>query len=451
MISLTSSLSIASEGLEAQTGAIAITSNNITNVDTAGYSRQTVNLSADALANGVDNGVSFNGYTSVRNDLLNLSINSKTSDSSSLDTQSTALTTVQTAFSGTTTGIGAALSTFFSSVSSLASNPTDAASRQAVLSSATQLANAFHGGASALSGAVSDADQQVSSTVTQINGLTSQIAALNAQITTATPSGDVGSLTDQRDALTTQLAQLTGISSTRTEGQPTLTTSNGSALVVGSQSYPLAVSTGADGLQHITDSSGNDLTTSLSGGTLGGALTIRDTAVPAMMTQLNTLATQFASAINTAQAAGYDATGATGGPMFTVPATAAAAGISLALTSTAGVAASSDATSGSSGNLTNLLAVQTSTLPSGQTPTDTYASLVTGIGSAASDVATSLTATKLSLAGLTAQQGSISGVSVDEESANLIRFQQAYSASANVIATINTLFSSVMNMTSGGS
>ena len=448
MVSLNASLSIASQALDAQDGAISIVNNNIANVDTVGYSRQTVNLSAEGLAGGVDGGVSFGGYTSVRNQLLNISVNNKTSDGASLNTQSTALAAVNSDFSGTSTGIGSAISTFFSSLSSLSSDPTDSSSRQSVLSAATQLTTAFQQGASSLTAAQTNANTEVSANVAQINQLAQQIASLNSQLgSTADTSGvGGGDLEDQRDQLITQLSHLTGVSETQTEGQPTLTTSNGSALVVGNKAYALQVSTGTDGQQHITDAGGTDITASLTGGSLGGALNLRDTTIPQFLTQLNTLATQFASAVNTAQATGYDATGAAGQPMFTISGTNSSAGITVALASASGIAASSDGSTGSSGNLTNLLAVQTAALPSGQTPTDTYAGLVTTIGSTTSNVSTNLTATNLSLQQLTAQQSSVSGVSVDEESTNLIKYQQAYSAAANVISTINSLFTTLMNM-----
>lgn len=457
MVSLDASLSIASEALNAESGAIGITNNNISNVNTAGYSRQTVNLSAEALAGGADNGVSFGGYTSVRDQLLNIAVNNKTSEQGSLNTQSTALSEINTDFSGTTTGVGAAISTFFTSVSALSSDPSNSSSRQAVLSAATQLSNAFHQGASALTTAQANANTEVSSTVAQINQLAKQIASLNSQLSSAGSSSSSsgqggGALEDQRDQLTAQLARLTGISETQTEGQPTLTTANGSPLVVGDKMYALQVSTGSDGMQHITDASGADVTATITGGSLGGALTLRDTTVPQFLAKLNTLATQFANAVNSAQAAGYDATGAAGQPMFSVSSTSgtnASAGISVALSAASGVAASSDGSAGSSGNVASLMAVESSALPSGQTPTDTYASLVTTIGSAASDVSAGLNATKLSLQQLTAQQSAVSGVSIDEESTNLIRYQQAYTAAAHVVSTINDLFSVVMNMGTG--
>jgi len=454
MVGLGSSLSIATEALGAQTAALEVTSNNIANANTPGYSRQIVSLSSAALAqNGttVDEGVSYQGFTSVRDAVLSMAINAATSDQGSLTAQNTLLTQINSAFSGTTTGIGASLSTLFSDISSLSTNPSDPSARQTVLSDANALAGAFHQGAAALSSAASTANQQVSSAVAQVNQLSQQIAALNGQIATAEAGGgDGGALTDQRDELTTQMSQLIGVSTIQTGGTPTLTTANGSPLVVGDSAYQLQVTTAPDGTAHVLDAQGNDITDKLSGGTIGGAITARDNTVPALSQQLDTLASQFASAMNTAQAAGFDLNGNPGAAMFTVPATgSAAAGIAVALTSGSQIAASSDGSTGSSGNVKTLLAVQSNNLPSGANPTDAYASLVGNIGFAGSQVSSGLAATGSSLQQLTSQQGSESGVSIDEETSNLIRYQQAYSASARVISTINDIYTSLMNMSLG--
>ena len=435
-----------------------VIASNMANVNTPGYSRQVVNLSAAALAqNGtvVDSGVTFGGYTSVRDQLLNIQINAKTAQQASLTSQSASLSSLNTAFSGTTTGIGASLSSFFSNISALSTNPSDTSARQAALSSAAQLANAFRQGSSDLASAQTAAGTTIASTVAQINSLTAQIASLNGQLSSIQASGgEGGSLEDQRDGLTTQLSALTGVSVIQSNdksgnNQPTITTGNGVPLVIGDHALTLQVSTSSSGLSQVLDSSGNDITDTLTTGTLGGALTTQDVTVPHLLDQLDSLATQFASAINAAQAAGYDAAGASGQPMFTVSGTHPAASIALALSSVSGIAASSDGATGSSGNLANLLAVQTSTLPSGYKPIDAYANLVSSIGSSASGISTSLSATSLSLQQLQTQQSSTSGVSTDEESANLIRYQQAYTAAAHVISTVNDLFSVVMNMGSG--
>jgi flagellar hook-associated protein 1 FlgK len=454
MIGLNSSLSIATEALGAQTAALEVTNNNIANANTPGYSRQVVSLSSAALVqNGttVDEGVSYQGFTSVRDAVLGMAINAATSDEGSLTAQSTLLTQINSAFSGTTTGIGASLSTLFSDLSALSTNPTDTSARQTVLGDASSLANAFHQGAAALSNASSAANQQVSSAVAQVNQLSQQIATLNGQIATAEAGGgDGGALTGQRDELTTQLSQLIGVSVTQTNGTPTLTTANGSPLVVGDSAYQLQVTTASDGTAHVLDGQGNDITAELSGGTIGGAITARDNTIPALSQQLDALASQFATAMNNAQTTGYDLNGNPGVAMFTIPPIgSAAAGISVALNSGSQIAASSDGTAGSSGNIKTLLAVQSSSLPGGANPTDSYAALVANVGFAGSQVSASLAATTSSLQQLTSQQDSESGVSIDEETANLIRYQQAYSASARVISTINDIYTTLMNMSLG--
>ncbi len=449
---LTSTLSTAAEALNADSGAIAITSNNVANVNTPGYSRQLVNLSASALnSNGVsqNNGVSLGGFTSVRNEVLQLAINGKISDMGSLTAQSSGWERIEASFSGTDTGLGAAISNLFSDLSALSASPTDAGVRQTAYAAASQLTDAFHQSASSLSSASSGLNQTISGAVEQINQLSSQIAGLDQQLAGLQTSGQKGgTLEDQRDELTTQLAQLTGLTSVNTESTPSLALSNGTPLVIGGTAYPLRAVQGLDSTTHIIDNAGNDITSGISGGSLGGSLLMRDKEIPAVQQSLDQLATQLATAINTAQAKGYDANGSQGSDFFTIPpsGTNAASSISLNLTTPAGIAISSDGSAGSSGNLANLLKVQSDPLPSGLTPTGAYAGLVEAIGSSASGVAAQARATTASLNQLTAQQSSESGVSVDEETTNLLRYQQAYSAAAQVINTINSLFSIVLNM-----
>lgn len=454
MTGLNGTLSIASQALGAQTAGLEVTNNNIANANTPGYSRQIVSLSSSSsIQNGtsVDEGVSYDGFTSVRDAVLNLAINSATSKQAALTSQNTLLAQINSAFSGTSTGIGASLSTLFSDLSALSTNPSDPSGRQTVLADVNQLAGGFHQGAAALSSAENAANQQVSTTVAQINQLSQQIADLNVQLASSPASGqNGGALEDQRDSLTTQLAQLVGVSSIETEGNPTLTTANGSPLVIGSASYSLQVATGSDGNVHVLDAGGNDITSSLSGGTLGGAIAARDTTLPGLANQLDSLASQFATAINNAQATGFDLNGNPGTAMFSLPATgSAAAGIRVLMTSGSGLALSSDGSENSSGNLQTLLSVQSDPLPSGSTPTEAYASLVGNVGSAGAQVSNELTATTTALQQLTSQQSSESGVSIDEETANLIRYQQAYSAAARVISTVNDLYTTLMNISLG--
>ena len=88
---------------------------------------------------------------------------------------------------------------------------------------------------------------------------------------------------------------------------------------MGSQSFTLQTTTGSDGFQQVIDLQGNNITASIQGGQLGGAIQIRDQTIPGFLNQLNTLASQFATAFNAAQAQGFDSNGNTGAELLHRP------------------------------------------------------------------------------------------------------------------------------------
>jgi flagellar hook-associated protein 1 FlgK len=448
MGSLNGALSIAVSALNADTGEINGANNNIANANTPGYSRQIAVLQeAPPIQDGnlsVGQGVDLKGYQSVRDQLVQSQIQQETQAQSSANAQLTTLQEIQPTFTTSTQDIGTELSAFFSSLSSLSSNPSSTTERQGVLTAGQNLATAFNNTSDALTSQDSGLNTEVNQDVNQINQLTQQIAALNPQITELEAGGqDSGTLVDQQNQLILKLATLTNVAVTNTADGPTLTTGNGTALVVGSQSFALQTTTGANGNQQVLDPNGTNITSQITGGDLGGTIQTRDTTIPGLLNSLDTLANQFATAVNAAQAKGYDANGATGGNFFNIPATVSgsAAAISVAITNPSQIAASSDGTSGSNGNLANLSAVQTNALPAGQTPTAAYASLVYQVGQLADNANAESTATTSSLQQLNDQLSSASGVSIDEESTNLITYQTAYEAAARVVSTVQALFS----------
>jgi flagellar hook-associated protein 1 FlgK len=203
----------------------------------------------------------------------------------------------------------------------------------------------------------------------------------------------------------------------------------------------------------VLDSNGKNITSSITGGTLGGSLNIANQVIPGFLTQLNTLASQFATAFNAAQAGGTDSNGDPGAAFFTGTSTLsnAAANISVGLTSPSQIAISSDGSAGGNGNVANLSAVLTSALPSGESPANTYAGLVFNVGTAASNASTQSTAIGDNLTQLTNQQGSVSAVSIDEETANLLRYQTAYEAATRIVSTVQVLDNAALNMGSSSS
>lgn len=457
MSGLNTSLFIGIQALEANQGALGATSNNIANVNTPGYTREVAQFSENGenlLGNEVvGGGVTLTSLKSIRDELLNLQIQQQTSLQSSADTESASLQQIQTPFTTTGNDIASAFTAFSASLAQLSANPSNTAAQQAVVASGKNLAEAFNTTAQALTSAQSQANGQVGQTVSQINSLSQQIGQLNAQLAQLPAGQDGGTIQDQRDQLVQQLSGLTGISITQSSNGEDITTGNGTPLVMGSQSFSLQTASGANGFQEVQDSNGNDITASIQGGTLGGSINIRDQQIPGFQSQLNALAGQFATAFNAAQAKGFDSNGNVGTAFFSVPTDPAdaAAGISVALTSPSQVAISSDKSAASNGNVANLSAAITAALPSGQTPANAYASLVFAVGSAAAHANTQSTAIGQNLTALTNQQGSVSAVSVDEETTNLLRFQTAYDAASRIVSTIQVLNTATLNMGSSSS
>ncbi len=442
--------------LMAQQGGMNVTASNIANVNTPGYTRQVPVLeeSVPSVEGNLvyGNGVQLARFQSVRDELLDLRIQEETSQQGSADALANATQQIQLLFTTTGQDIGSQFSAFFTSMSQLSADPANLALRTGMISAGQNLATSFHTAVSRLSQIQSGLDASVGQAVGQVNQLTQQIADLNTELLTLEAGGrDGGTVKDQQTELVRQLSEITGISVIQTEQGITVTTGNGTPLVLGNQAFALQASTGSDGFQHII-AGGQDITSALSEGSLGGTLAARDQVIPGILNQLDTLASDFTAAFNSVHQQGTDLNGNTGGDFFTPAAsgTGAAAQINVAVTDPSAIAASSDGSPGSNGNLAQLLNLESSALPSGQTPNDSYSTIVFKVGALASNAAAESDASATSLQQLSDQRSAISGVSIDEESVNLIRYQQAYEAAARVITTIDQLTEVVLNMGAGG-
>jgi flagellar hook-associated protein 1 FlgK len=454
MSSLNASLATALSGLSAEQGALAATTNNVANANTPGYSREVpVLVSSDPIV--VDpltlgTGVTLQSIESIRDPILESSIQQESQTQGQLNAQVAALQQTQTNFVTSTSDIGTEITNFFNNINQLATSPSDLSVRQGVLTAADNLATSFNTTANSLSQQQTSLDQSVVETVGQINQLTGQIAQLNGQVSDLENAGEnAGSFVDQRQQAIDQLSSLVDVSVIPSNNTLTLTTANGTPLVLGQQSFTLQTQLNADGL-HDVYAQGVDITSSITSGQLGGTLQVRDQQIPALQTQLDTLAAGLANSVNGVQTAGYDLNGELGTNFFNPPpasGTGAAASLSVAITDPSLIAASSDGTSGSNGNAEAMYALNTQPVIAGQTPTDYYSGVVFNVGNDVSNATAEQTASSQVLAQLNDQRASVSGVSLDEEAANMVQYQNAYAASAQVITAINNMMYDVIQMT----
>jgi flagellar hook-associated protein 1 len=453
MSGLFGTLSIALSALTVSQDEMAITANNVANANTPGYSREVPEVAAGApITEGslsFGTGVVLQKIESLRDPILEIQLNQETQQQSKFNTELTQLQQIQTQFASSTSGIGADISNFFNSLQQLSPDPTNLALRQGVLSAADTLATDFNSAAQNLQTQRSNIDQNVVQSVGQVNSLTAQIASVDQQISNLqSGNGNTGTLVDTQTSLIRQLSGLIDVQVIPTDQGISLTTSNGTTLVSGSQSFALTTQLGSGGVQHIMAGS-QDITGSLTGGSLAGLIQIRDQEIPSIGSSLDQLAAGLANALNTANAQGYDLNGNKGGNIFVPPpagGVGAAAALSVSMTDPALIAASSDGTSGSNGNLAVLSAVATQPLANGQTPIQSYSSIVFQVGSDTANASADVASSNLILQQLQDERSSISGVSLNEEAANLIQYQTAYQAAAKVVSVVDLLLLDAVNM-----
>ncbi|MDE3180516.1 MAG: flagellar hook-associated protein FlgK [Acidobacteriota bacterium] len=454
---LSGTLGIAVNALMADQGALEVSSNNIANANTPAYTRERPDLvEQEPVQMGhllYGQGVSLQDIQSVRDPVLELRIQQGNSRQGQLNASLGGMNQVQSLFSETQgVGLENVLSQFFSSLQSLSANPSSIPLRQGVLSAAQNLTDAFHQASSNLDQVQTGLDGTATQDVSQVNQLSTQIAAISGQIDSlASMGGDTGSLVDQRTNLVNQLSSLIGLTVTNNvSGNYTLSTENGSLLVVGNQSFALQTKlNAASGMQDVY-SNGSDITQTITEGELGGLIQTRDVAIPGVRNSLDTLAYNLAQSFNTQHAAGFDLSGAAGGNFFTPLAAVAgsASNISVAITDPSKIAASANGTPGSNGNAQLLAGIENQPIVGGETATDYYANLVDSVGNQVSYANSQQQSEGALLQQLHNQLASVSGVSIDEEAANLVLYQQAYQASAQVVSMVNHLIQTTINMAS---
>ncbi|MGB9417930.1 MAG: flagellar hook-associated protein FlgK [Acidobacteriaceae bacterium] len=465
MASLNQAWNIATGALAADQAAISVVASNIANANTPGYTTEIVNWgSADTVTVGGQSaagGVTLQGIASQRDRVLNQRIDQQTQDESAASAQLAALNDLQSIFSGaisatgsdTSSGvadIGQQMTAFFQSLSSLAADPSNASLRTGVLSAAQSLAATFNQVSASLEQQRSGVDATIASAADQVNSLTSDIASLNAKISASSPTGDAGTLEDQRQYDLQQLSQLVGIHQiTNDNNSLTITTVSGAVLVAGGQSVDLETQS-SGGVTHLL-LGGVDQTSALTngGGQIGGALEARDVDIPNAMTSVDQLAWSVGTAVNTQQGSGTDANENSGAAIFALgsSATGAADAISVALTDPDGVAASSSGGGAQDGsNATALAALASAAIVGGQTPTASYAALVGSIGAKVSDATTTQASQSASLTQLQAQQSALSSVDMNDQATLLQTYEQSYQAASKVFTILNSVMSSAINL-----
>lgn len=546
-------LNSALSGLAAFQRSLEVTSNNIANVNTEGYSRQRVELQTTPeqfVGHGyLGSGVNATNIKRSYDEFINTQQRSSATAFNDVDSFYLLSTQMDNLIANESTGLSPAIKSFFNAVNDVANDPTSIPARQVMLSEGDAIARQFN----SMSNRFEDLRQQVNNnldtSVNSVNGFADSIADLNRKIMDAVgkTSGQQlpNELMDQRDLLLSKISEKMDISVVpQPDGSFSVFTQQGQPLVLGTNASSLSLqgaSNDPSRLQIMLN--GEDITGNLTGGEIYGNIRFRDEMLDPAQNQLGLLATGLAVEFNKVHQDGYDLNGDAGLAFFdlgsatnlpvvgkvqdgnltvtadfvaptaavnlgasyrvdvtgTAPANVytltnlsdnsvasglsdaglAAFGFNLnfggtgsvnvgdsfqvspfykaaesikinpAVTNPRQIAAAGAANQpGDNSKALELAGLESLNLMLGgkNSFTQVYGQLVADVGSQTHNASVSRSAQKVLLDQATQAREELAGVNLDEEAANLIKFQNSYQAAARAVSVANTLFDSLLGV-----
>ncbi len=408
MIGLFGTLNLAAKSLQTQMVGIDVTGQNLANINTAGYARQTVEIQTSPdvpTAIGPEGtGADAVAIQQAVDSVLNGQIQSQSSVSGYWSAQQSALQSAQTELNeflngtGSTsssssasdntssTGLSSQLDGLFSAFQNLAASPTSSAAQQGAVSQAQNLSSTFNQISSQLDSVRSTLNATLGNDVQSANQLLSQIASLNGEISSAEFSGgSANDLLDSREQDLENLAQLTNFTtSTGTNGAVDVSI-GGQTLVSGNQILDSLQTYDAGNGQMLVQTATGGVPLTLTGGSIQGTIDARDGALATLQNGINTLASTLITQVNSIYTNGYSTSGATGAAFFTGT-NASDIAVNAALVNNPGLMQSSGSATASGDNSVALALAQMTSTPqialNGQTFDDAYDGTVASLGDA---------------------------------------------------------------------
>lgn len=462
-------LNTALRGVLAHQNALDVTGHNISNLSTDGYTRQRAEMvTAPSWSNSsalsattpgqMGTGVEVLRIERLRDQYIDVNVRNQFGRQANQQALVEQLSQVENAFQEPgPTGLSALMNNYFSTMDAVASNPQSTSARQAFIEAGRALTQGFNQVASDLQAVASQSDLRLDQTVSEINSISQRIAQLNAEIRTAVERNhQPNDLLDERDRLMDGLSKLVNFSSTvNALGEVTITFPSSPTSI---QLVDPTIPGGSSAIARA------DIDAAFNAGLLSGGRALADQTIwnPAtgiingpdgFATRLDALVAEFVADMNTAHSAGFDLTGAAGTNLFSGT---TAASVSWILSNPTGVAAA-DSGPGEPGNGRNFQLILDGTTPGSaarsatqvalgnQTWEQFYRTIVTSVGSQAETATRNLKNADVLVDMAMARRDQVSGVSLDEEMSNMLRFQHAYNASARVMTTMDDMLDMLIN------
>ncbi len=446
--------------------ALQTVSHNIANKTTEGYSRQRVEMqSALPIVEGrhqMGMGSRASAVTRTNNPFLEKQLQREQGQMGMLQGREAALTRVEQVFNEQMNkGLNQYVTDFFNGFRELAQNPESLTTRTMVKEAGEALVKDFKRVDQQMSAIQEDVNERVKNEVVEVNKMIREVASLNEKIAEVEVQGiPANDQRDRRDVLLKHINEKIDISYAEgNNGMVAVRTAGNALLVSGFDAYELNTKTSPEGMTEIFFKPNEStpefrITDRIRGGSIGGALNVRDQVIPDFKDKIDTMAYRLADEVNRAHMEGFDKTGKQGQAFFVLSQDISGAAknieMNLAILDDVNkVAAAAKPGAPGDNTVANVISqLQYKEVMDGDTTTidDFYNTQVGRVGVLAQRAIKSREAQGNIVSQLSTIRESISGVSLDEETTNMLEFQRAFDASARLIKTADEMFDTVLNL-----
>lgn len=431
-------LNNALSGLNAANIALTVSGQNVANAAVEGYSRQQAQFKTSNVYLG---GVEVASVDRVVDAFLNDDIWRTNSDTTYYENKQSYLGFIEQIIGTDSLNLNNSLASLTDALNAAATKPDSQAFRQQFLSSAEGFMQDIAQINGALAGQATKLNAQMSNVALNVSSITKQIAEINSSIGLATANKQsTAELKDNRERLVNQLSGHIGVSIVeRDNGFIDISTLSGAPLVVGSKAASISV----NGTTVTSNFIGQEFTLDKNvGGQFGGLISVDNDVIKPTLATLNSLVADLADDMNDALQSGFDLNNDPGEALFTYNPLNPLGTIEINPAITTDKLGFKDSSTSGPGDNSNIANIVASMAGKG----DKFTLLVGDLAITSKQNLNSITtATNLSENAIAARD-SYSGVNLDEEAANLMHFQQMYSANAKVISTADQMFKSLLQM-----
>ncbi len=467
MSGLSGALSSGKTSLLTNQVGMEVTGNNIANLNTPGYSRQRVvygNIPTFSQKGFfVGQGVRVTSVRREHDQFLENQLTTKTAEYGFQKAQRNTLSELERIFPIGENNLSAEISDFFESIQDLSVNAGDKVMRSSMLQKGQELCSKFNNTADELHKLQDHIGNDVVFKIDDINTSIAEIAELNSRIQTIEVTGQTASAQrDKQEALIKKVAQETGaeiVSSKK--NMLSLHLPGGLPLVQGTSAATLKYQSTGSNLALSLDIGGDvkKLSKEQMGGEIRGLLELRETTIPEVLDQLDSLAYDVTTVFNKQHALGTDLKGNAGGDFFTPPPNKgriahptlpehhdAARNIAVAITDIDKIAAGKTSAPGDNENALALADLKDAKVSDEGTFAIKYGKIASFIGIEKNKNNVAFNGAKAAREQIQNLKDSTSAVSLDEEMVNLIQFQRSFQSSAKFLSTVDEMMETLVNI-----